>query len=254
MTVNRGVRGSYSCGRACDGVCGPNSTVGADEGGERSPGLRPQGGCRRALATVLGPPRHLPLICFAEASVTVPPFCLLVSPQPARSPLSAGQAAATLPEGAEGTEQHQSPERCCVSTGHTPVCSSSPVGGAVNTPVDEVTLSPVKRPRGVPTLMTSPVFGSSGPGKRSRGSPLKEGGRSPAGSSPRSRSPLAEKLRTPSPVHLRVGSYSPARNSKSWLGFQRAPSAKMEGQDVGRMKSLSVPDLIVYLDESRLDC
>lgn len=101
--------------------------------------------------------------------------------------------------------------------------------------------------------MTSPVFGSTSPGKRSNWSPLKEGGRSPARLSPRSQSPLAEKLRTPSPVHLRVGSYTPARNSKSWLGFQRAPSAKMEGQDVRTMKSLSVPDLIVYLDESRFE-
>lgn len=175
-----------------------------------------------------------------------------MSPKAAQSPLSAGRAA-TLPQGAEGTEQHQSPERCCVSAGHTPVCSSSPVRGGVNTPVDEVRLSPVKRPRGVPTLVTSPVFGSTSPGKRSNWSLLKEGGRSPR-LSPRSQSLLAEKLRTPSPVHLRVGSYSPVRNSKSWLGFQRAPSAKMEGQDARTMKSLSVPDLIVYLDESRFEC
>lgn len=161
--------------------------------------------------------------------------------------MSAGQAAG--PQGAEGAEQHQSPERR-----HTPVCSSSPVRGGVNTPVVEVTLSPVKRPRGVPALSTSPVFGSTSPRKRSTWSSLKEGGRSPARLSPRSRSPLAEKPCTPSPVHLRVGSYSPARNSKSWLGFQRAPSAKMEGQDVRTMKSLSVPDLVVYLDESRCEC
>lgn len=177
-----------------------------------------------------------------------------MSPKPAQSPLSAGQAAGTFPQAAEGTEQHQSPERSCVSAGHTPVCSSSPVGGGVNTPVDEVTLSPVKRLRGVPTLLTSPVFGSTSPGKRSNWSSLKEGGCSPARVSPRSQSPLADKLRTPSPVHLRVGSYSPVRNSKSWLGFQRAPSTKMEGQDVRTMKSLSVPDLIVYLDESRFEC
>ncbi|TWW64495.1 FYVE, RhoGEF and PH domain-containing protein 4 [Takifugu flavidus] len=217
QTVSRGVRGSYSCGRACDGVCGPNSTAAADEEGERSPGLRSQ-----------------------------------VSPKPAQSPLSASAAAGTLPQGAEGTEQHQSPERCCVSAGHTPVCSSSPVRGGVNTPVDEVTLSPVKRPRGVPTLVTSPVFGSTSPRKRSNRSPLKEGGHSPARLSPRSQSPLAEKLRTPSPVHLRVGSYRSVRNSKSWLGFQRTPSPKMEGQDVRTMMSLSVPDLVVYLDESRV--
>lgn len=208
------------------------------------------------LSLVLGPPHHLPPIRLAEAwaPVTVQPFCFSVSPKAAQSPASAGGAAGTLPQGAEGAEQHQSPERSRVGAGHTPVCSSSPVGGGVNTPVEEVTLSPVKRPRGVPTLMTSPVFGSTSPGKRSNRSSLKEGGRSPARLSPRSQSPLAEKLRTPSPVHLRVGSYSPARSSKSWLGFQRAPSSKMEGQDVRTMKSLSVPDLIVYLDESRFEC
>lgn len=44
VTVSRGVQGSYNCGRACDGVCGPNSTVTADEEGDGSPGLRSQGG------------------------------------------------------------------------------------------------------------------------------------------------------------------------------------------------------------------
>lgn len=123
----------------------------------------------------------------------------------------------------------------------------------MNTPLDEVTLSPVKRHRVVPTLMTSPVFGCTSPGKRSnRSSPLKEGGHSPARLSPKSKSPLTGKLRTPSPVQRKVGSYSPVRNSKSWLGFQRAPSPKMEGEDVRTVKSLSVPDLIVYLDESRV--
>lgn len=162
-----------------------------------------------------------------------------------------------LPQGVEGTEQDQSLKRSNgvsrVTSGQTRICSSSPVRGDVNTPLDEVTLSPVKCHRVVPTLMTSPVFGCTSPGKRSnRSSPLKEGGHSPARLSPKSKSPLTGKLRTPSPVQRKVGSYSPVRNSKSWLGFQRAPSPKMEGEEVRTVKSLSVPDLIVYLDESRL--
>eukprot|EP00064_Thunnus_orientalis_P021135 superscaffoldBa00006236_g21290 len=59
------------------------------------------------------------------------------------------------------------------------------------------------------------------------------------------------KLRTPSPVQGRMGSYSPAKNSKSWLGLNRIPSSKMEGHEKRAGKSLSVPNLIVYLDESR---
>lgn len=122
----------------------------------------------------------------------------------------------------------------------------------MNSPLDEVTLSPVKRQRGVPTLTTSPVFGCTNPGKRSnRSSPLKEGGHGTARLSPRNKSPLTGKLRTPSPVQRKAGGYSPARTSKSWLGFHRAPSPKMEGEDVRAVKSVSVPDLIVYLDESR---
>lgn len=204
------------------------------------------------------PFHHLPLTWLQSRFSRFARPLPVVSPKPAQSPVSAGQAAGALPEGAEGTEQHQSPQRSnelsCISSGQTPVCSSSPVRGGVNTPVDEVTLSPVKRLRGVPVLMTSPGFGCTSPGKRSNRSPLKDGGHSPARLSPRSQSLLADKLRTPSPVHLKVGSYSPARNSKSWLGFQRAPSAKMEGEEVRTVKSLSVPDLIVYLDESRFEC
>ncbi|KAM3588004.1 uncharacterized protein V6R79_018774 [Siganus canaliculatus] len=47
-----------------------------------------------------------------------------------------------------------------------------------------------------------------------------------------------------------MGSYSPSRSSKSWLGLHRFPS-KMEGREKKTGKSLSVPDLIIYLDESR---
>lgn len=158
-----------------------------------------------------------------------------------------------LSQGVEATEKDQSSKIpngvSCVCSEQTNVCSSSPVRGGVTTPVVEVTLSPVKRPRGVPNLMTSPVFGCTSPVKRNKRSPLRERDLSPARLSPRNQSPLAGKLRTPSPVQQKVGSYSPGRKSKSWLGFQRAPSAKIEGQEFQTLKSLSVPDLIVYLDD-----
>lgn len=201
---------------------------------------------------------RFPLICLAvpaPAVITGQPFANHLSAVPSRavrSPLTAGQAA-----GAGDAEQDQGLRRSngasCSSSGQTGVCSSSPVRADVNAPLGEVTLSPVKRPRGVPTLMTSPVFGGTSPGRRShRSSPSKEGGHSPARLSPGSRSPLTGKLRTPSPVQRKAGRYSPARNSKSWFGFQRAPSPKMEGGEVLTAKSLSVPNLIVYLDQSRL--
>lgn len=171
--------------------------------------------------------------------------------------MAAGQATGRVPEGVGDAERDQGLKRphgvSCSSSGQTPICSSSPVRGDVNAPLEEVTLSPVKRHRAVPTLMTSPVFGCASPGRRSnRCSPLKDGGHSAAGLSPRSQSPLAGNLRTPSPIQRKAGRYSPARNSKSWLGFQRVPSPKMEGGDARVVKSLSVPDLTVYLGESRL--
>ncbi|CAJ1054377.1 FYVE%2C RhoGEF and PH domain-containing protein 4-like [Xyrichtys novacula] len=48
-----------------------------------------------------------------------------------------------------------------------------------------------------------------------------------------------------------MGSYSPAKNSKSWLGLHRIPSGKNEGITKKGGKSLSVPDLIFYLEERR---
>lgn len=217
---------------------------------------------RHSLASLIHSLDHLPLICLAlsaSAFITDQLFAnhfYAVPPRPVRSPVTAGQATEISSE-VECTEQSRSLKRSngvsSVSSGQTRICSSSPVRGDVNTPLDEVTLSPVKRHRGVSTFMTSPVFGCTSPGKRSnRSSPLKEGGHSRARLSPRNKSPLTGKLRTPSPVQRRVGSYSPARSSKSWAGFQRAPRLKMEGEEVRTIKSLSVPDLIVYLEESRL--
>lgn len=206
---------------------------------------------------------HLSLICLAlsaSAVIMVQPFAdhfSAVPPRPVQDSLTAAQATQVSPQGAEGAEPDQSLRTSdgvsCAGSGQTRVCSSSPVRGGVSGPLDEVALSPVKRQRGVPTLVTSPAFGCTSPGKRSnRSSPLKKGGHSAAKLSPRNKSPLTGKLRTPSPVQRKAGGCSPARTSKSWLGFHRAPSPKMEGEDARAAKSVSVPDLVVYLDGSRL--
>ncbi|KAK2858818.1 hypothetical protein Q5P01_003438 [Channa striata] len=97
------------------------------------------------------------------------------------------------------------------------------------------------------------ALGSPSPGKRGLQScsPLSQGGHSSAKLSPRTISSLIGKLRTPSPVQGRMGSYTPAKNSKSWLQFHRISSSKLKGQEKRVVKSLSVPDLIVHLDGSR---
>nr|XP_046234377.1 FYVE, RhoGEF and PH domain-containing protein 4-like isoform X2 [Scatophagus argus] len=233
-TVSGGVCGSYSCGRASDGVSGVEE--------DRSP---------------------------AKGS----PFKPQVPPKPAhlQSPLRAGQPQAhspttgkTLPQPANGTEQDQSPNRAysialsCVSPAQSCLGSPSPIrGGGGNSFLNGVSganISPARPIHGIPNLSSSPVFGSPSPGKRGLQScsPLREGGHSPAKLSPRNQSPLAGRLRTPSPVQGKMGSYSPAKISKSWLGLHRIPSGKMDRQEKTAGKSLSVPDLIVYLDESRI--
>ncbi|XP_051911606.1 FYVE, RhoGEF and PH domain-containing protein 4-like isoform X1 [Hippocampus zosterae] len=109
-------------------------------------------------------------------------------------------------------------------------------------------LSPSQK---IPKLASSPALLSPSSGKRGihKCSPLREGGHSPAKLSPKNRSPLSGLLKTPSPIQGKMGSYTPASNSKSWLGLNRIPSGKTEGQKKHSGKSLSVPDLIVYLDE-----
>ncbi|XP_051247967.1 FYVE, RhoGEF and PH domain-containing protein 4-like isoform X2 [Dicentrarchus labrax] len=243
LEVSSGVRGSYSCGRACDSVCGsePNSKPGAEEDIKRSPAIGS-------------------------------PFKPQVPPKPAHllSPLSTGQAQAhspttgkLIPQCVNGTEQDQSPNRgcvvsiSCVSPAQKCLGSPSPVRGGGNSFLNGLFgahISPARHTQGIPNLTSSPVFGSPSPGKRGiqSCSSLREGGHSPAKLSPRNRSPLAGILRTPSPVQRRMGSYSPAKYSKSWLGLHRIPAGKSEGQEKKRGKSLSVPDLIVYLDESRI--
>uniref|UniRef100_A0A671YKP8 FYVE, RhoGEF and PH domain containing 4b n=1 Tax=Sparus aurata TaxID=8175 RepID=A0A671YKP8_SPAAU len=183
-----------------------------------------------------------------------------VPPKPAhlQSPLRAGQPRAhspttgkVLPQRVNGTDR-DSPDRgialcvSCISPTQNCLSSPSPVRGGGNSFLNGVSgLSPARHTQRIPNLTSSPVFGSPSPGKRGLQSCslLKEGGHSPAKLSPRNHSPLAGKLRTPSPVQWRMGSYSPAKNSKSWLGLPRISSCKMDGKGRGTGKSLSVPDL-----------
>ncbi|KAK5849169.1 hypothetical protein PBY51_008832 [Eleginops maclovinus] len=230
-TVSSGVCGSYSCDRVSGSE--PNSKPGAEEVNERSP---------------------------ANGS----PFKPQVPPKPAhlQSPLSAGQAlshsppAKLIPQQVNGKDQDRSPNRgvWCVSPAQTCVGSPSPIRGAGNSllNVSGAHISPARLSPG--TLRSSPLLGSPSPGKRGLHScsPAREGRHSPAKLSPRNRSPLSGLLRTPSPVQGRMGSYRPVKNCKSWLGLHRIPSCKTEGKEKKQGKSLSVPDLIVYMDESRI--
>uniref|UniRef100_UPI0037E785B8 FYVE, RhoGEF and PH domain-containing protein 4-like n=1 Tax=Semicossyphus pulcher TaxID=241346 RepID=UPI0037E785B8 len=200
-----------------------------------------------------------------DASHTVPP-----KPAHLQTPLRLGQAQAhspktgkLLPQHVNGLEQDQSSKISCRDSvscvSPTQIClgSPSPVRGGGNRFLNGVSgaqISPARRSQEISNLTSSPVLGSPSPGKRGilSCSPLREAGHSPAKLSPRNQSPLIGKLRTPSPVQGRMASYSPAKNSKSWLGLHRIPSGKLERQEKKTEKSLSVPDLIFYLDDSRI--
>ncbi|CAK6984531.1 FYVE%2C RhoGEF and PH domain-containing protein 4-like [Scomber scombrus] len=239
-TVSSGVCGSYSCGRARDRTQ-TNSELGVGEEVDRSPAKR------------------------SPSKPEVPP-----KPAHLQSPLRAEQGQAHSPttgkfllQKVNGTED-QSPNRSYgvpfsyISPAQNCQGSPSPVRRGGCSFLNGEQLSPARHPQGIPILVGSPLLGSPSPGKRGiqNCSPLREGGHSPAKLSPRNHSTLIGRLRTPSPIQGKMGSYSPARNSKSWLGLHRIPSSKMERQEkmAEKMagKSLSVPDLIAYLDESRL--
>ncbi|XP_029969873.1 FYVE, RhoGEF and PH domain-containing protein 4-like [Salarias fasciatus] len=99
-----------------------------------------------------------------------------------------------------------------------------------------------------PTHAGGAGSGSPSPGKRGiRGcSPLRDGGHSPAKLSQRNHGPLMGKLRTLSPAQARGGGCT------SWLGLQGAPGDWADRRDRGVGKSLSVPDLVVHVAESRI--
>ncbi|XP_068442230.1 FYVE, RhoGEF and PH domain-containing protein 4-like [Clinocottus analis] len=223
--VSGGVCGSYSCGSACNRVCGsePNAGPHAERDDERSP---------------------------AKGSPCKPQ----VSPKPAHLQSRAGSAHADSQQ-AGGPERHHSPKRglgvsvSCVSPEPGCLRSPSPLrGGCV------AAINPDRHTQGIPHSTSSPFLGSPSPGKRgiqnctpSRG---EGGGHSPTNLYQRKRSPLSRFLRTPSPLQVKSKRCSPSNKSKSWLGLHLIPSSKMEGQEKRTGKSLSVPDLIVHMAES----
>ncbi|XP_008282700.1 FYVE, RhoGEF and PH domain-containing protein 4-like [Stegastes partitus] len=222
--LSGGLCGSYSCARARASEL--NSYFGSEEDNRKSP--------------VKGSP--------LKPQVPPKPAHLQSPPSVRQDPV--GSTRAALPQQINGTEPDQSPNR-----GHgVPVPCFSPPQGCLGS------LSPVRgggshllngARQGIPNLASSPVLGSPSPGKRGiqNCSPLREGGHSPAKLSPRNHSPLMGKLRTPSPAQGKMSSSGPAKSSMSWLSLHRIPNNKMD-----RGKSLSVPDLVVYMDESRLHC
>ncbi|CAN9508308.1 unnamed protein product [Ophioblennius macclurei] len=170
----------------------------------------------------------------------------LLSPQRAEDQERSPFIGRVLTHQAKGKKPDQTPSRrsgastSCVNL--TEICLSAP------TPLAPVSCLSngvqISRSRRSQQRLESPS-----PGKR--GSPLRDGGHSPAKLSPRNHSPLMGKLRTPSPVQARVGSAAPAKNSTSWLGLHGIPNDWTERQEKSVGKSLSVPDLIVYMDENR---
>lgn len=186
-------------------------------------------------------------------------------PAPYQSPLKAEQGqdqahspTTLLSHNANGTEEDHSPNRgygvsvSCVSPGHNCLCSPSPVRGDGSSLLNGVSgayiSSATHTP--IPDLANSQFLGSPSPGFQNC-SPLMEGEYNSRKLSPINHSSLTGKLRTPSPVQGRMGSYTPVKSSKSWLRLHRISSSKMKGQEKRVGKSLSVPDLIVYLDENR---
>ncbi|KAM6961561.1 FYVE, RhoGEF and PH domain-containing protein 4-like [Tautogolabrus adspersus] len=230
-----GVCGSYISGSACDSFCGsePHSKIEAEEDRERIPVKR------------------------SPVKPQVPP-----KPAHLQSPLSPGQAQAhsptsgkSVPHQVNGSDKRYKSvfgvSVACVSPSRICQGFPSPVRGVG---VSGAQISPARHTHGIPNLTSSPVLGSPSPGKRGiqSCSQLKGGEHSPAKLSPRNQSPLIRKLRTPSPMQGKIGSNSPAKYSKSWLGLNRIPSVKLERQEKKEGKSLSVPDLIFHLDESRI--
>ncbi|XP_015252715.1 PREDICTED: FYVE, RhoGEF and PH domain-containing protein 4-like [Cyprinodon variegatus] len=235
--VDSGVCGSYSCGRACDRFSGtePCSELQTKEDCENRP-LKSHGAPKPANL------RRSQKIVQDQAS-------------------NSTSGSVKSQQVKRKTQEQTSNRDCgvCTSCVSIQYCQGSPSpikGGGSNVlnAVSVAHLSPGSQTPGFPNLSSSLVLRSPSPGKRSiEGcSPLREGGHSPAKLSPRSLSPLMGKLRTPSPVQKKMGSYSPARSSKSWLGLHRISSEKLERREKKAEKSLSVPDLIIYMDESRI--
>uniref|UniRef100_A0A3B5M9K7 Uncharacterized protein n=1 Tax=Xiphophorus couchianus TaxID=32473 RepID=A0A3B5M9K7_9TELE len=159
----------------------------------------------------------------------------------------------------QGNDTTDRDGRICVSCVSPQTCrgSPSPVRGGGGNFLNPVSAEHPRLAQVVPNRSSCLVSRSPNPAKiniQGR-SPLKETGHGPAKPSPRNRNPLMAKLRTPSPVQKKMGSFSPVKSSKSWLGLHRISSEKLEKREKKAEKSLSVPDLIAYMDEtSRYSC
>ncbi|XP_004553936.3 FYVE, RhoGEF and PH domain-containing protein 4 [Maylandia zebra] len=236
--VSSGVSGSYNGGHAHGRVSGPEliAKIATEKDDEKSPTKRS-------------------------------PFKPQVPPQPdhLQSPPRVGQDQACSltpgkvpPQQNNGTEENQN--RCngvsisCVSPQNCLDSPSKEGGRYFLNGVLDPHINPARHPQGILNLTSRPLSGSPSPGKRGiqSCSPLREEGHSPGKLSPRNYRPLTGKLRASSPVQGKMGSYSPAKSSKSLLGLHRISSEKIERREKRAGKSLSVPDLIVYLDESRI--
>ncbi|XP_036004989.1 FYVE, RhoGEF and PH domain-containing protein 4 isoform X2 [Fundulus heteroclitus] len=239
--VDGGVCGSYSCGRSSDTFygTGPNSKLGAKEDWENRPSKR------SPLKSLVPKAAHLQ----RSQRTGQDQAC-----NPASETLKAQQVNRT-------TQDQTSNRNCgtCISCVNLHTCqgSPSPIGGGGSNflnPVSGSHLSPGRQAQGFPNLLNCLVARSPSPGKRSfqACSPLGEEGHSPAKLSPRNQSPLMGKLRTPSPIQKKMGSFSPAKSSKSWLGLHRISNEKLERLEKKAEKCLSVPDLITYMDETRI--
>ncbi|XP_061663459.1 FYVE, RhoGEF and PH domain-containing protein 4-like [Syngnathoides biaculeatus] len=215
--VSSGVCGSYSCGGSCGRTCPSDPDAKPDED-RTSPSKR-----KPSKPQVPPKPAHLQ------------------TPMKTEPPSSSG-----LPSRYLNVDKSPIQVTCCHTSQNPNKAGLSFLNEAHVSPTR---LSPSQK---IPKLMSSPTLGSPSPGKRviRSCSPSRKGGHSPARLSPRNRSPLFGLLKPPSPVQGKIGSYTPTKNSKSWLGLHRIPSGKMDGQEKHAGKSLSVPDLVVYADES----
>ncbi|XP_077565751.1 FYVE, RhoGEF and PH domain-containing protein 4-like [Stigmatopora nigra] len=177
------------------------------------------------------------------------PYKPQVPPKPAhlKSPITKGsQSSSRLPQHPMTEEKTQITVTCCYTSP-----SQDKTGLTIPNElcINPNGLSPSQK---IPKLASSPTLGTPSPGKRGihNCSPMKEGGHSPAKLSPRNPSSLSGLLKTPSPIQGKIGSYSPGSTSKSWLGLHKIPSEKNVVQEKKYPgKSLSVPNLIVHLDE-----
>ncbi|XP_023206382.1 FYVE, RhoGEF and PH domain-containing protein 4-like isoform X1 [Xiphophorus maculatus] len=156
----------------------------------------------------------------------------------------------------QGNDTTDRDGRICVSCVSPQTCrgSPSPVRGGGGNFLNPLSAEHPRLAQVVPNRSSCLVSRSPNPAKiniQGR-SPLRETGHGPAKLSPRNRNPLMAKLRTPSPVQKKMGSFSPAKSSKSWLGLHRISSEKLEKREKKAEKSLSVPDLIAYMDETRI--